>query len=64
LEKSKILSKFSKQMRCFEHVIPLKTWVWLKNMYDYRRANEIDFERFFEIINIERYLGACSHQSL
>jgi len=60
LEKSKMLAKFSRQMRCFEHVIPLKTWVWLKNMYDYRRASEIDFERFFEIVNIERYLGPYS----
>jgi len=60
LEKSKMLAKFSRQMRCFEHVIPLKTWIWMKNMYDYRRASEIDFERFFEIVNIERYLGPYS----
>jgi hypothetical protein len=63
LEKSKILQKFSRQMRCFEHVIPLKTWVWLKNLQDYRKANEIDFEKFFDITNVERYLGPYSPQS-
>jgi NDP-sugar pyrophosphorylase family protein len=62
LEKSKILQQFSRQMRCFEHVLPLKTWVWLKNMYEYRKANEIDFERFFEIVNVERFLGPYSPQ--
>lgn len=60
LEKSKILPKFSRQMRCFEHVVPLKTWIWLKNMSEYKKANEIDFERFFEITNVERYLGPYS----
>ena len=64
LEKSKILPKFCRQMRCFEHAIPLKTWIWLKTPQDFKRANEIDFEKFFEVTNVERYLGPYSPQDL
>ncbi len=60
LEKSKILPKISKMMRCFEHAVPLKTWFWLKNLQDYRKVKDIDFEKFFEITNVERYLGPYS----
>jgi NDP-sugar pyrophosphorylase family protein len=63
LEKSKILAKLFGQMRCFEHVIPLKTWFWLKNQQDYNRTKDMDFEKFFEIDDVERYLGPYTSQN-
>jgi len=62
LEKSKILPKFCKTIRCFEHVIPLKSWFWLKTQQDYNKVKDMDFEKFFEITNVERYLGPYSPQ--
>ncbi len=63
LEKSKILPKFCSQIRCFEHVIPLKTWFWLKSQQDYKIVKDMDFEKFFEITNVERFLGPYSPQN-
>jgi NDP-sugar pyrophosphorylase family protein len=63
LEKSKILPKFCNMIRCFEHVIPLKSWFWLKTQQDYKRVKDMDFEKFFEITNVERYLGPYSPQN-
>ncbi len=63
LEKSKILPKISKMIRCFEHVIPLKSWFWPKNQQDYRKIKDVDFEQWFEITNVERYLGPYSPQN-
>lgn len=57
LERSKMILKICKVMRCFEHVLPLKSWIWCKTPQDYKRVKDMDLEKFFEVSSIERYLG-------
>lgn len=57
LEKASILSELCRVMRCFEHAVPNKTWFWCKTIKDYNAVKAIDFEKFFEITNVERFLG-------
>jgi NDP-sugar pyrophosphorylase family protein len=57
LEKSTILQKSLSKIRCFEHVLPLKSWLWFKNPKDYKTAKDLDIEKFLGISPIERYLG-------
>jgi len=58
LERSKMMQEhIVPVMRAFDLVILGKSWVVLNTMEDYKRAKDFDFEKFFEITNIERYLG-------
>lgn len=57
LERSKILSKICPVMRSFVHVIPFQSWIWLKNLYDYRKVKDLDLEEWFDITPVEEYLG-------
>lgn len=62
LEKSKIITKMYDAMRCFEGVLPLKSWLWMKTPQDYKRVRDMDLEKFLEITSIERFLGPYSPQ--
>lgn len=57
LEKSKIIHKMWKVMRCFEFAVPTKNWIWCKNPQDYKRVREMDLERYLDIYPVEKYLG-------
>jgi NDP-sugar pyrophosphorylase family protein len=57
LERSRIITKMYDVMRCFEGVLPLKSWLWLKTPQDYKRVKDMDLEKFLEVTSIERYLG-------
>jgi len=56
-EKSNMLQKMLPKIRCFEHVIPFKSWIWFKTPKDYSMAKNMDMEKFLEISSVEKYLG-------
>lgn len=59
-EKSKILPELCKVLRAFDYAVPYKNWIWFHSVQDYKKAKDMDLERFFEITNVERYLGPYS----
>jgi len=62
LERSRIIAKMYEAMRCFEGVLPLKSWLWLKTPQDYKRVRDMDLEKFLDITSIERFLGPYNPQ--
>ena len=62
LEKSKILPDLCKMMRIFE--IRLEDWIWFKDSQDYKKFNGTDFEKFYGINSVEKFLGTYSPESL
>ena len=62
LEKSKILPNLCEMMRIFE--IGLADWIWFKDSQDYKKFNGIDFEKFYGINSVEKFLGPYSAESL
>ena len=63
IERSKMMQEYVVPvMRAFDLVVLGKTWVVLNNPEDFRRVKDFDFEKFFEITNVERYLGEYSPQ--
>jgi NDP-sugar pyrophosphorylase family protein len=57
LERSKIIYKMCNHMRCFEEILPLRDWIWCKTIQDYKLVKDMDFESFFGISPVEKYLG-------
>jgi NDP-sugar pyrophosphorylase family protein len=63
LERSKMLQQYVVPvMRALDLVILGKTWFSLNNPQDYKKMKDFDFEKFFEITNVERYLGEYQPQ--
>ncbi len=61
IERSKLMQEhLVPVMRAFDLVMLGKSWIVLNTPEDYRRAKDFDFEKFFEITSIERYLGDYS----
>jgi len=59
LERSKMIQEHVVPvMRALDFVILGKTWFALNSPQDYKKVKDFDFEKFFEITNIERYLGS------
>jgi NDP-sugar pyrophosphorylase family protein len=58
LERSKMMQEHIVPiMRAFDLVVLGKTWFVLNTPSDYKKVKDFDFEKFFEITNVERYLG-------
>lgn len=62
LERSRIITKMLGVTRCYEGVLPLKSWLWLKTPQDYKRVKDMDLEKFLEVTSIERFLGPYTPQ--
>lgn len=43
--------------RCFESARLFDSWIPLKTPYDYKKAKDFDFEKWFEINSVEDHLG-------
>jgi len=54
---------FSKA-RCFGDVKLFKSWIPLKTPYDYKKAKDLDFEKWFGIDSVEKYFGEYQPTSL
>lgn len=64
LERSKMMQeRIVPVMRAFDLVMLGKSWVVLNTMEDYKRTKNFDFEKFFDITDIERYLGEYKEQT-
>lgn len=58
LERSRMMQDYIvKKMRALDMVALGKTWFVLNNPQDYKAMKDFDFEKFFDITNVERYLG-------
>jgi len=63
LERSKMMQEnIVPVMRALDLVILGKTWFVLNTPDQYKKIKDMDFEKFFEITNVERYLGPYSPQ--
>jgi NDP-sugar pyrophosphorylase family protein len=63
LERSKMMQEnIVPVMRALDLVILGKTWFVLNTPDQYKKIKNMDFEKFFEITNVERYLGPYSPQ--
>jgi NDP-sugar pyrophosphorylase family protein len=63
LERSKMMQEnIVPVMRAVDLVMLGKSWVVLNTPEDYRRVKNFDFEKFFDITNVERYLGEYKSQ--
>jgi NDP-sugar pyrophosphorylase family protein len=59
LERSKMMQEHvAPVMRALDLVVLGKTWFVLNTPDQYKKIRDFDFEKFFEITNIERYLGS------
>lgn len=43
--------------RCFRGAKLFNSWIPLKTPYDYKKAKDVDFEQWFGIDSVEKYLG-------
>ncbi|MBU5537578.1 MAG: sugar phosphate nucleotidyltransferase [Candidatus Aenigmatarchaeota archaeon] len=50
-------SKLFNRARCFKSMKVFDSWIPLKTPYDYKKAKDIDFEKWFGIDSVETYLG-------
>lgn len=58
LERSKLMQEhIVPVMRAFDLVMLGKNWFVLNSPNDYHQMKDFDFEKFFEITNVEQYLG-------
>lgn len=58
LERSKMMQQHvAPAMRALDLVTLGKTWFVLNTPDQYKKIRDFDFEKFFEVTNIERYLG-------
>jgi len=64
LERSKMMQNHVvKVMRALDFVVLGKNWFVLNTPDQYKKVRDFDFEKFFEVTNVERYLGPYEVQN-
>lgn len=58
-----LINEFA-NVSCFRYAKIYDSWFPLKTPYDYKKAKDVDFEKWFDIDSIEKYLGEYKSNSL